>query len=67
MVTPNRLMVMWDGSYEDKRHGSSMLANSNLLAKLKSHSTWWTSLLYVDPAFRPRVHLWEPFQNNAND
>ena len=67
-VAPNGLTTMLDGSHEGKKYDNSMIADSNLLAKLNSH--FYTPhgkplCIYEDPAYLLGVDLQGPFRNNA--
>ncbi len=65
VVLPNGLIANLAGPFEDKRHDSTMLHESELLASLQQiafHNNQ-PFCLYGDPAYSLGVHLQAPFGN----
>ena len=65
VVLPNGLIANLAGPYEGKRHDSTMLRESGLLASLRQvafHNNQ-PLCLYGDPAYPLGIHLQAPFRN----
>lgn len=68
LVTINEMIARLDGPYESKKHDSSMLTESNLLAKWNNHSCTPFAkpfCIHGDPVYPLRVHLQWPYWNNT--
>ncbi|CAB4044284.1 Hypothetical predicted protein [Paramuricea clavata] len=65
---PNGLIANLSGPWEERMHDARILGESGLMQDLRQHAfaqDGTPMCLYGDPAYPLRVHLQQPFRNNA--